>query len=245
MNRYEKKVAIVTGGGTGIGRAITRGLVDGGASVVIVGRRRDPLEACAAEYPDSITPLVADITESGSTRRAVRAAIEAYGGLDIVVNNAGAAWVKPLVELTDEEIDAMTACNVRAPLALSRDAFADLAKDGGAIVNISSVAGQTAVPGFSGYAATKAGIDRATKILAAEFGPSGVRVNAVAPGLTDTAMLSHTPKEVVDQLVQTQTALRRVGSPQDVADTVLWLLSDQAAWVTGQVIQASGGLLLG
>lgn len=243
-NRLAGKVAIVTGGGTGIGRATAEAFVGEGAKVLIVGRREGPIKELAAKFDSAMTYLQADVTQPGIAKAIIDHAVEVFGRLDILVNNAGVAVVKPLSLVSDEEIDLMLTTNVRALLAMSREAIPALEESSGSIINLSSVAAQTAVPGMSAYAATKSGVDRLSKILAAELGPSGIRVNTVAPGLTQTDMLSVMPDEALTQLVNEGTALRRLGEPEDVAQSLVWLASDHAGWITGQVIQASGGLLL-
>ncbi len=243
-DRLAGKVAIVTGGGTGIGRATAQAFAAEGASVLVVGRREAPLSELAAKYNGQIKFLTADVTEPGAARAIVDHAIAEFGRLDILVNNAGIIEIKPLIEFTDDQIDQLFITNVRALLAMSREAVPALEQSKGSIVNISSIAGQTAMPGMSAYAATKSSVDRISKILAAELGPNGIRVNAVAPGLTQTDMLANMPGEAVDQLVNESTALRRLGEPEDIARSITWLASDSSGWVTGQVIQASGGLML-
>lgn len=239
-----EKVAIVTGGGTGIGLAVAEALLSRGARILVVGRREAPIKELASKHDGRAKYLQADISQSGTSQAVIDRVLELFGRLDLLVNNAAAAVVKPLTDITDDEIDQMLTTNIKGLLALSRDAIPALEESKGSIINLSSVAGQSAVPGFSAYAATKSGVDRITKILAAELGPLGIRVNAVAPGLTRTDMLAATPDEAVNQMVNEATALRRLGEPEDVARSIVWLASDDAAWVTGQVIQASGGLML-
>lgn len=243
------KVVIITGGGTGIGKATAQAFVSQGAKVVVVGRRKEPLAALANEYEGDVEYLQADITQSGKSKAIIDFTIEKFGRVDVLVNNAGAGIIKPLSLLTDVEIETMLSANLKGMLVLSRDAIPALEKTKGTIINVSSVAGQSALSGFSAYAATKAGIDRVGKILANELGPAGIRVNTVAPGLTKTdmfnaTMLSDGPNEEVDKLINEATALRRLGEPEDVARSILWLASENAGWVTGQIIQASGGLML-
>ncbi|MHA1565692.1 MAG: SDR family NAD(P)-dependent oxidoreductase [Alphaproteobacteria bacterium] len=242
--RLAGKAAIITGGGTGIGRATAEAFVAEGAKVLIVGRREAPIKELAAKYDGEMAYLQADVTQSGIAKAIMDHAMEVFGRVDILVNNAGTAVIKPLSMITDDEIEEVLATNVRAVLAMSREAIPALEKSKGSIINLSSVAAQTAVPGMSAYAATKSGVDRLSKILAVELGPMGIRVNVVAPGLTQTDMLSVMPDETLTQLVNEGTALRRLGEPADVAQSLVWLASDDAGWITGQVIQASGGLLL-
>lgn len=238
------KVAIITGGGTGIGRAAAEAFVAEGARVVVVGRRDAPLKQLASEHNGKIEYFQADIAQSGKSKDIIAYAIEVFGRLDILVNNAATAALKPLTMLSDEDIDQMLTVNLRALLAMSRDAIPELEKTKGSVINLSSVAAQTALPGMAGYAATKSGVDRLSKILANELGPLGIRVNVVSPGLTQTDMLSAMPDEAVAQMVDEATALRRLGQPEDIARTILWLASDQSNWVTGQIIQSSGGLMV-
>jgi len=246
MKRFKGKVAVVTGGGSGIGRAITEGLVADGANVLITGRREAPLQELSAKHDGAVALLAGDVGKSGTARQIVDEVVRRFGRLDFVVNNAAAADILPLSETTDEMIDQMLAVNVKGPLALSRDAVGELAKTKGAIINISSVAAQAAVPGFAVYAGTKSAGDRATKVLANELGPMGIRVNTVSPGLTKTPMFDRTmgPQPEAIETMVGQTALRRVGEPGEVARAALWLLSDDGAWVTGQVLQSSGGLMI-
>lgn len=242
--RLTGRVAVVTGGGTGIGRAAAEAIANQGAKVLIVGRREEPIKKLADQYNGSMRYLQADISQPASSQKIVDATLDNFGRLDILVNNAGTATIKPLVDITDDEIEQMLAVNIKGLLALSRDAIPALQENQGNIINISSVAAQSAVPGFAAYAATKSAIDRITKILSTELGPLGIRVNAVSPGLTQTDMLAASPQEVIDKMVVEATALRRLGTPEDVAQSISWIAGDDAGWVTGQIIQASGGLLL-
>jgi len=238
------KVAIITGGGTGIGRATAEAFVDEGANVLVVGRREEPLKELASAHDGSVKYFQADVSKTGNSKAIVEYTLKTFGRLDVLVNNAATAVIKPLSLLTDEEIDEMLAINVRSLLAMSRDAVPELEKRRGSIINISSVAAQSAVPGMAAYAATKSAVDRLTKILATELGPLGIRVNVVSPGLTQTDMLSAMPDEALRKLVDEATALRRLGEPEDIVPSIVWLASDHAGWITGQVVQASGGLLL-
>ena len=243
MSRFTNKVALVTGGGTGIGRAIAKALVAEGARVVVTGRREVPLKQLAAEFPDAVRYITTDVTEKGAPARAVSFVIEQFERLDILVNNAGVGILAPLVELDDEAIQQIFAVNVEGVLITTREAIPSLAKNGGAVVNISSTLAQVSMPGAAAYAGSKAAIERITSALAVELGPQGIRVNAVAPGVTKTDMSDAVPQQMIEGMVA-QTPLGRIGQPEDIARAVAFLASDDASWVTGQLLQSSGGLML-
>jgi NAD(P)-dependent dehydrogenase (short-subunit alcohol dehydrogenase family) len=240
----QDKVALITGGGTGIGRGIAQSLRAGGAKVVVVGRREAPLAALAAEDPE-IAYTTADVTKSEEVRAAIEFTRERFGRLDLLVNNAGVFVAKPHVETSDEEIARLLAVNVGGVLTASREALSSLSETKGSIVNISSVVGTGVGAGMVTYSATKAAVDHLTRVLAAEVGPSGVRVNAVSPGLTRTDMAEPILADEASKTgMVSQTPLGRLGEPEDIARVVTFLASDAAAWVTGQVVASSGGLML-
>ena len=244
MDRFENKVALVTGGGTGIGRAVAVGITSEGGRVVVTGRRREPLETLSLSDPDHIRFIQADASRTGDVTKAVAFAVAEFGGLDVLVNNAGVSCMGPLAELSDDDIELMLATNVRGTIVAIREALPHLTARRGAIVNVTSVTAQSASPGLAAYAGTKAAVEQITRSLAGELGPAGVRVNAVAPGLTVTDMAEAALDEARMQQVADQTPLRRAGKPEDVARSILYLASDDAAWVTGQRLQSSGGLAL-
>ncbi|MCA9717520.1 MAG: glucose 1-dehydrogenase [Myxococcales bacterium] len=241
MNRFTDKVALVTGGGSGIGRAAALAFVAEGGAVVVTGRREAPLRALAEEHPDSVRAITGDISAPGVARRVVDFTLAQFGRLDTVVNNAGVWVAKPLVELTDDDIDLLLSVNVRGVLALTREAVPALQKTRGSVVNVSSTAARASLPGVAAYAGTKAAIERITSSLAVELGPLGVRVNAVAPGLTRTEMSATLPDAMAQGMVA-QTPLGRLGETADIARAITFLASD--AWITGQSLQSSGGLML-
>jgi NAD(P)-dependent dehydrogenase (short-subunit alcohol dehydrogenase family) len=243
VSRLAGKVAIVTGGGTGIGRGIVEELVEQGARVVAVGRRIEPLEELERRLGDRVAALSADVTRD--SRRAVEFAIERFSQLDVLVNNAGAFLKAPLSRTSDAQIAQMLAVNVQAPLSLSREAVSALARTRGCIVNISSAAGSYVRADLSAYGGAKAAMHHVTKILAVELGPLGIRCNAVAPGFTRSDMtepIFGAPDAM--KFFLEHTALGRMGEPVDIARVVAFLASDEAGWVTGQTIAVSGGLLL-
>lgn len=245
MENFENKVVLITGGGTGIGKAAASGFVAKGAKVVITGRRTSVLEETARELGAQVHIITGDVSKSGEPARIIEETINKLGRLDVLVNNAGTGKMGPLSITSDEDIEGIYRTNVFAPLALIREATAHLAESKGTVVNISSVAARGMMPGVVTYASSKASVDHATRLLAAELGPMGIRVNAVAPGLTDTDITADVKSnEEMLGMIIAQTPMGRLGEPEDIANAVLLLASNSASWVTGQSVQAGGGYLL-
>lgn len=245
MGYLSGRAALVTGGGTGIGKAIVERFVEDGANVFIAGRREEPLKRVAAARAGKVRYLPTDMSDPAQIRKAVSAAVAAFGRLDVLVNNAGVFLMKPLAECSDAEIAQQFAVNLGGTLIAIREALPHLRKTKGNVINISSTAGQGVFAGTAAYSAMKAGMDHATRCLAAEFGPDGVRVNAVAPGMTETDMAAPiTGSPEASRQIVAMTPLRRLGQPEDIAKAAAFLAGDEASWITGQVVQSSGGLLL-
>lgn len=239
----QDKVAFVTGGGTGIGRAVALALRAGGAQVVVGGRREAPLRELAVQ--EGIEWVGVDVSDPGQVAASIERVLELHGRLDILVNNAGVYSVAPLEETSEESLQLLWEVNVAGVLRVSRAALPALRESRGAIVNISSIVARGVFPGAVAYSASKAAVEHATRVLAAEVGPQGVRVNAVAPGPTETPMTEHLLADsgTVAALAG-QTPLGRIGRPEDVAPAVVFLASPAASWVTGEVLSAAGGLTL-
>jgi len=245
MKNFEDKVVLITGGGTGIGKATAAAFIAKGAKVVITGRRQSVLEEATQELGAQAHFTTGDVSKNGDPARIIEETIRKFGRLDILVNNAGTGKMGPLSETSDEAIENIYRTNVFAPLALVREATTHLANSKGAIINVSSVAARGMMPGVVTYASSKAAVDHATRLLAAELGPMGIRVNAVAPGLTDTDITADVKSnEEMLGMIIAQTPMGRLGEPDDIANAVLLLADDRAGWITGQSVQAGGGYLL-
>lgn len=239
------KVALVTGASRGIGAATALRLAADGARVA-VNHSRSPEAAQQVVHRirsagGEAEVLQADLSRAEEAERLVEETLRRFGRIDILVNNAGVYEPAALADLDAEHFDRHFALNVRGPVLLSRAAAARM-ESGSVILNISSGLGSVPAPGVSVYGASKAALESFTRSHAVELGPRGIRVNCVAPGTTDTEMLrSGMPEEARAGLVAL-TPLGRLGQPEDVADVLAFLASEQARWVTGQVIAASGGL---
>jgi len=245
MKRFDGKVVLVTGGGTGIGRAIATAFLAEGAKVAVTGRRLGPLETLAAENKGRLLPIAADVTKAADRKRVVDTVARDFGRLDVLVNNAGTFLWKPLLETTDDELAQVFGVNTLGLISLTREALPHLQRTKGNIVNLSTVGATSVLAGTTVYSSSKAAVDHFTRLLAAEVGSHGIRVNAVSPGLTDTDMAAGFLNDPnTKKSMAAQTPLGRIGTPEDMASVVLFLASPEAGWVTGQVVQSSGGLML-
>jgi len=245
MGTLDAKVALVTGAGTGIGRATAELLAAEGARVVIAARRESKLREVVATNPSRISHVAMDLASGDDRRRALEAVVERHGRLDVLINNAANQLWKPFLEQTEDEIDAVIDTNLASTAKLIHAAVPLLKLTHGCIVNVSSTASRFApVPSqnLTTYSASKAGLNMLTRTLAVELGALGIRVNAIAPGLTYGEQSSVTlDKQELHPMLAGLTALGRIGLPIDIARVILFLVSEQAAWVTGQVLDASGG----
>jgi NAD(P)-dependent dehydrogenase (short-subunit alcohol dehydrogenase family) len=247
MSTLSDKVVIVTGGGSGIGRAAAFAFAAQGAKVLITARREGSLAEVAAAHPD-IIGFVADVAAPEDAGRTVAKAVELWGRIDILVNNAGAGAILPLTEATAEKIATILAVNVVGPSLLAAAALPYLASSKGAIINISSTFGHKAAADLSHYAASKAALEHLTRCWALELAPQGIRVNAVAAGPTEsnalTGMMGLSPRDAaaIEAQEREHIPLKRRGVPDDVARWIVALSDPGADWVTGQVIAVDGGL---
>lgn len=239
--------ALVTGGGRGLGLVMACALAAAGARVAIAGHRPEFLESGLAEvrkHGSGVT-LLADLRNVDQTRHLVHAAADQLGGLDILVNNAGGGARAVPEELTTEQFDDIFSLNVRAVYFACCEA-AGVMSGGGAIVNVASVVGYLVEPEMAAYSSSKAAVIQLTRALAGAWGPRQIRVNAVAPGFTDSPLNAHRKADPAKaEAVTGRTPLGRWGKPADVAQAVVFLAAPASAFITGQVLTVDGGYSLG
>jgi 3-oxoacyl-[acyl-carrier protein] reductase len=238
------KTALVTGASGGIGGAIAKALHAQGATVGISGTRREALDALAAELKDRVHVFVADLGDPASTDALVKDAEAALGKLDILVNNAGLTRDNIAMRMKDEEWQKVIDVNLTAGFRLARAAMRGMMKRRfGRIIGITSVVGVTGNPGQANYAAAKAGMIGMSKALAQELASRSITVNCVAPGFIETAMTDALTEEQRNQILPKVPA-GRLGQAQEIASAVVYLASDEAAYVTGQTLHVNGGMAM-
>lgn len=243
------KVAVVTGGTRGIGYSVVRKYLEAGASVALFGSRQctadAALERITSESPGAnVMALSPDLTDSASVEGAFGEVVKRFGRIDILVNNAGISQSLPLNEYSDEEMDKILDLNLKAVFVCCRAAARLMeASGGGVILNTSSVVSLYGQPSGCLYPTTKFAVNGLTKSLSRELAPRGIRVNAVAPGVTRTDMVANLPEAMIKPLVA-RIPIGRVGEPDEVADAFLFLASDMASYITGAVLPVDGGVII-
>jgi 3-oxoacyl-[acyl-carrier protein] reductase len=236
------RTAFVTGSTRGIGRAVAGVLHQAGARVAIVGRDLARAQAVAAELGERATGVTCDVSDAAQVEAAVAAAEQALGPVDILVNNAGLTRDNLLLRMSEADWDAVLDANLKGAFHTVKAVLRGMMKrKSGRIINVSSIIGITGNKGQANYAASKAGLIGFTKSVAKEYGSRGILVNAVAPGFIDTDMTSALPVEARTAMLG-GIVLGRFGRPEDVASAVLFLASDLAGYITGQVLVVDGGL---
>lgn len=241
---FADRVAVVTGGTRGIGRAVAEALAAWGATVVVTGRDREVAEQSAKQIGPSAVGHALDVTDFDGVGALFRQIAADYGRLDGVVANAGAMEEGLLGMIRAEQVRRLLDVNVAGTIATVQAAGrAMMRRKSGSIVVLASIVGERGSPGQTVYAAAKAAVASVARSAAKELGPRGIRVNAVAPGLIQTDLIASLPPEVLERQTA-QTSLRRLGTPADVAGAVRFLLSDEASFITGQVLGIDGGMIV-
>ena len=243
--RLNNKVAIITGGSRGIGFATAEKFLQEGATVILTASSQASAEKAVAKlkekYPDrTVSGIAPDLGSLESVRSAFAEVVRQYGRVDILVNNAGVSENTPFLQYTEETFDKVMDLNVKGVFNASRAIVDHMAEQGsGVILNTSSMVSISGQPSGFAYPASKFAVNGLTVSLARELGPKGIRVNAVAPGITETDMMKAVPKEVIDPMIA-RIPLRRLGQPEDIANAFLFLASEEASYITGVVLSVDG-----
>jgi len=251
VTRLKGKVAVVTGGGTGIGRAIAQAFGREGAKVAVLGRRREALAAVVNEVTKAggeARAVVCDVTQAKAIARAVEGVERALGHLNVLVNNAGVLSVSTVESISEEEWDRVIATNLKGPFLMAKAVLPAFRRaGGGSIINVGSVLGLVAMKDRAAYCASKGGVTLLTKAMAVDHAHENVRVNCICPAIVETELIKDlfSAKEEGGRLREARIAtlpLGRLGQPTDIAELAVFLASDESAWITGTAIPVDGGL---
>jgi len=239
---FTGKTVIVTGSARGIGLAIAKNFSEKGANVVISDIDQEMVETVASEFKTPVIGIKANVTESAEVENLFKQTIDKFGSVDVVVNNAGITRDTLMIRMDEKDWDMVLDINLKGAFLVTKSAAKLMMKQrSGRIVNISSVVGLNGNAGQANYSASKAGLIGMTKTVAKELGTRGVTVNAVAPGFIETEMTKNLTDAAKEQFLE-HILLKRVGLPDDVASAVSFLASDDAAYITGQVLSVDGGM---
>lgn len=248
-SRLKDKIAIVTGAGSGIGRAIALAMMREGAHVVLVGRRKDRVEAVASEAEGSAISVAADVSKRDEIEHVLQETVKAFGGINVLVNNAGILHAGTAEQITEVQWDETFNINVRGLWLLSRAALPYLRKaGGGSIINVASVLGINGVRNRAAYAASKGAVVLLTKCMAIDHGHENIRVNAICPSFVETDLTAEVLSKAADPDAMRRERIGvhpigRLGKPEDMAGLAIYLASDESSWVTGAAFPVDGGYL--
>jgi 3-oxoacyl-[acyl-carrier protein] reductase len=244
--KLKDRVAVITGGSRGLGKAIARRFLEEGAVVVITATKEETLRKTAEELSalGRIEGVVMNVSQFSDVQEKIAGIIEKYGHVDILVNNAGITADAQLLKMTEEQFDSVISVNLKGVFSCTKAVAGRMTEQGyGRIINISSVTAHNGNFGQTNYTASKAGVIAMTQTWAKELGKKGITVNAVAPGYTLTEMVEAVPEKVLE-VIREKTPVRRLGNPEEIAAACAYLASDEAAFVTGAVLKVDGGLVL-
>jgi len=243
--RLNNKIAIITGGSRGIGYATVEKFLAEGATVILTASTQANADKAVAKlkesYPDAkVSGISPDLSDLTSVEEAFRKVAEQHGSIDILVNNAGVSESTPLLRYTEETYDKVMDLNVKGVFTTAKAAAEIMQKQGGGVIlNTSSMVSISGQPSGFAYPASKFAVNGLTVSLARELGPLGIRVNAVAPGITETDMMKAVPKEVIEPMIA-RIPLRRMGQPEDIANAFAFLASEEASYITGVILSVDG-----
>ena len=243
--KFQNKVVIVTGGSRGIGYATVEAFLKEGATVILTASTpesaRKAVDKLRAAYPDGVVDGIApELSKLESVKKAFDGVAEQYGGIHVLVNNAGVSESTPITGYTEELFDKVMDLNVKGMFNATRAVVEHMERQGGGVIlNTSSMVSIYGQPAGLAYPTSKFAVNGMTLSLARELGPKGIRVNAVAPGITETDMMKAVPKEVIEPMIR-QIPLRRLGQPEDIANAFKFLASDEASYITGVVLSVDG-----
>jgi len=250
VTRLAGKVALITGGGTGIGRGTALAFAREGAKVAVAGRRMEKLQEVVSEIKAAGGGAIAvacDVSHAVDAQNAIRKTVETFGKLDVLVNNAGVLHVSTIEEIPEDDWDRLIDANLKGPFLMCRAALPEFRKaGGGAIVNVGSVLGLVAMKKRAAYCASKGGVTLLTKAIAIDHGHENIRANCICPSIVETELVSqlfNTPDG--DRVKRERLAtipLGRMGRPADIAELAVYLASDESSWLTGAAIPLDGGL---
>lgn len=243
MFELQGKTALITGATGGIGEAIANKLYAQGATVILTGRKEEVLKDLKDKLGERAYTIVADLSDSEKIKELVNEALKITGKIDILVNNAGMTKDTLMMRMKDEDWQKVIDVNLTASFKLTREILTPMMKNRyGRIINITSIVGWMGNAGQANYCATKAGLTGMSKALSVEVASRGITVNCIAPGFITTAMTEVLPEEIKNKMME-EIPLKRFGTPEDIANAVVFLSSDESSYITGQTIHVNGGML--